>query len=224
MASALAQGENQANHANVSDTQHAESTRRSFRCTSRCDPNFAELRQQALLSVFAQAIRSANVRSALPGGRGAAAPFLRRPLLLAGEPCALPCRSAGQARSLARDARGLAARLALRMNRALRRKGTFWADRFHSRELLTTAEVRRALVYVLANHRKHLAGMRPGVDPFSSGIWFRDWRESSPRPLSVSISPGILDLKVPAVAPAQTWLLGSGWKRHGPIVRTKDLA
>jgi REP element-mobilizing transposase RayT len=178
------------------------------------------LRQQTLLSVFARAIRAANFRSARLGKNSAAAPFRVVHYSLQGNHVHLLVEAQDKL-SLSRGMQGLAASLALRMNRALRRRGAFWADRFHSRELMTTTGVRRALVYVLANHRKHVKRVRPGVDPFSSGFWFRDWKESSPRPLSVSISPGVLDPKMPAVAPAQTWLLGSGWKRHGAISFTE---
>jgi hypothetical protein len=116
---------------------------------------------------------------------------------------------------------GLAARLALRLNQALRRKGTFWADRYHCRELVNPLEVRRALVYVLANHRKHERALRPGIDPFSSGIWFRAWREARPLPLSLRLSAKVIDLRDPPVLPAQTWLLASGWKQHG-LVSVKE--
>lgn len=174
------------------------------------------LRQQVLLSVFARAIRAANVRSATRGGSGASSPFRVVHYSLQWNHVHFLVEARDKL-ALSRGMQGLAARLALRLNRALRRKGAFWADRFHSRELVTTRDVRRALVYVLANYRKHVEGARPGVDPFSSGVWFRDWKESSPRRLSVSLSPGVLEAKVPAVAPAQTWLLSSGWKRHGRI-------
>jgi hypothetical protein len=41
--------------------------------------------------------------------------------------------------------------------------------------------VRNALVYVLANSRKHAQRtLRAGVDPCSSGAWFDGWRGRSP--------------------------------------------
>ena len=172
------------------------------------------LRQQVLLGVFARAIRASNARSAKQGTAGAAFRVVHYSLqrnhvhLLV---------EADDKLALSRGMQGLAARLALQMNRALHRKGPFWADRFHARDLLTTGQVRRALVYVLANHRKHERSLRPGVDPFSSGIWFRDWHESPPLPLSARFSRQVVPLDQCPTAEARTWLLASGWKRHGLI-------
>lgn len=47
--------------------------------------------------------------------------------------------------------RGLTIRLARAINRALRRRGRVWGDRFHARALSTPRAVRHALVYVLMN-------------------------------------------------------------------------
>jgi hypothetical protein len=59
---------------------------------------------------------------------------------------------------LTRGLQGLAIRAAKSCNRALGRCGSFWADRYHSRSLATPREVRNALVYVLANVKKHVPG------------------------------------------------------------------
>src|SRR5258705_9512681 len=74
-----------------------------------------------------------------------------------------------------RGVRGLAIRVAKAVNRALRRHGRVWGDRYHARLLRTPREVRNALVYVLQNVRKHLRGAR-GLDPCSSARWFDGWR------------------------------------------------
>jgi hypothetical protein len=64
--------------------------------------------------------------------------------------------------------------------------------------------VRSALVYVLQNARHH--GLRLlGIDPCSSGPWFDGWRQGIVLAIG---SPG---------APARTWLLREGWRRHGLI-------
>jgi REP element-mobilizing transposase RayT len=124
---------------------------------------------------------------------------------------------AESAEALSRGMQGLAVRLAHRLNRALRRRGTFWADRFHSRRLSGAAEVRRVLVYVHANHRKHEPDLRAGVDPYSSGIWFTGWEELRPLPLSVDISKRTLDFERAPVARARTRLLRDAWRVHGRI-------
>jgi REP element-mobilizing transposase RayT len=52
---------------------------------------------------------------------------------------------------LARGVQGLAVRAAKAINRALRRHGGVWAERYHAHALKTPREVRNALVYVLNN-------------------------------------------------------------------------
>ena len=121
------------------------------------------------------------------------------------------------AQDLSRGMQGLAVRLAHRLNRVLRRRGTFWADRFHSRQLLNPAEVRRVLVYVHANHRKHQPALRAGIDPYSSGIWFTGWEENRPLPLSVAISKRTLDFERAPVVRARTRLLRDAWRLNGRI-------
>jgi putative transposase len=102
---------------------------------------------------------------------------------------------------------GLAVRLARGVNRATGRRGPVWADRYHARALRTPQEVRNALVYVLMNWKKH-DRWALGIDPCSSGRWFDGWK-------------GVLRViylgSSPPVAPAQTWLLRVGWRRHGRL-------
>jgi REP element-mobilizing transposase RayT len=119
--------------------------------------------------------------------------------------------------TLSRGMQGLAVRLAHRINRVLGRRGSFWADRFHSRELQTPGEVRRVLVYVHANYRKHEPELRVGIDPYSSGLWFSGFRESRPLPLSIGISKRTIDLERAPVAAARSWLLRTGWLQAGTI-------
>lgn len=106
---------------------------------------------------------------------------------------------------LRRGIQGLAIRVAKAINRTLGRRGRVWGDRHHSRELSTPREVRNALVYVLQNWRKHIAGAR-GADPRSSAAWFAGWRTP------IGVPPGR-----PPVAAPLTWLLRVGWRRRGLI-------
>jgi hypothetical protein len=113
--------------------------------------------------------------------------------------------------ALSRAMQGIAIRLAKRLNHRLERQGSVFADRYHARALRTPLEVRRALIYVLHNHRRHAGapGGRSGFDPLSTAPYFNGF------------VPGIV--RPPATAPpsampfvqAKTWLLRIGWRRHG---------
>ena len=91
-----------------------------------------------------------------------------------------------------------------------RGRGRVWADRYHRRDLTSARQVRNAIVYCLANYKKH-HGVGSGVrriDPCSSARWFTGWNavrehheEDGPRPSEV----------------AQTVLLGRAWQMHGLI-------
>lgn len=107
---------------------------------------------------------------------------------------------------LARAIQGLAIRVARAVNRALRRRGSVWGDRYHARMLRTPREVRNALVYVLANWRKHVPGAQ-GMDPRSSATCFSGWRTRPAR---------IICADAPVVG-TRTWLAAVGWRRRGLI-------
>ncbi len=114
--------------------------------------------------------------------------------------------------ALSRGLQGLAIRIAKALNRLWRRRGTVFADRYHDRILKTPREVRNALVYVLANGKKHAAEGREiqvpqAIDTFTSAPWFDGFRE----PLTVR---GIEAIVRP-VTDAHTWMLTIGWRRHG---------
>ncbi len=139
---------------------------------------------------------------------------------------------ARDARALSSGVRGLAIRIARYVNDLLMRRGRLWADRWHGRDLKSPREVRAALVYVLANFRKHARGPLPGgIDPCSSAAFFggfRGWNpEASGHPPFVGRAPPVfVDLEhrgrgadEPArpVVTAKTWLLRLGWRRSGLI-------
>jgi len=116
----------------------------------------------------------------------------------------LICEAAGKA-ALSRGMRGAAIRISLAVNRAMGRRGALWCGRYHARTLATPRMVRNALVYVLANVRKHLRAVA-GLDPCSSAPWFDGFRER--RTVTATWAP---------TAPPSTWLLRVGWRRHGLI-------
>jgi hypothetical protein len=116
--------------------------------------------------------------------------------------------------SLSRAMGGLAVRVARQLNRRLGRRGSVFSDRFHSRALRTPIEVRRALVYVLNNHRKHAhpGGRVPLFDPCSSAPYFDGFSTAVPAWFRHSSAT-----EDPPVVPARTWLLRVGWRRSGPL-------
>jgi len=120
---------------------------------------------------------------------------------------------AADADALTQGIRGLSVRLARCVNRFSRRKGRVFVDRYFARTLKTPPEVRHCLSYVLLNCRRHAAQhrrklMANWLDPCSSGRFFDGWRHRPGRTLSD---------QEPTVAPAGTWLLRQGWRRHGLI-------
>jgi putative transposase len=127
--------------------------------------------------------------------------------------------------ALSRGMQGLSVSIARRVNRLLGRRGRFWADRFHARALENPRSVRSALVYVLANFRKHATRRYPaGIDRFSSAPLFDGWRLTLRERTAVDqIAAQVFD-SGPVVAHARTWLARVGWRRHGPISLTEEPA
>ena len=109
--------------------------------------------------------------------------------------------------------KSISARLARAVNRVFGRSGPVLDGRYHSRVLRTPREVRNALAYVLLNVRKHFRqrrGIAPPVrlDEASTGRWFNGWKVRPRGPTA----PGD-----PEVSPPHSWLLTTGWRRHGLV-------
>ncbi len=136
--------------------------------------------------------------------------------------------------ALSSGLRGLAIRVARRVNQLLLRRGRFWADRWHGHVLKSPREVRNALVYVLKNRHKHAhkhanaSTMRvisdrpasvpsaPGkIDELSSARWFNGF--ANPIRIPTACRRG----EPPCVARANTWLLRIGWRRYGLICESE---
>nr|PZN13798.1 MAG: hypothetical protein DIU78_26860 [Pseudomonadota bacterium] len=124
-------------------------------------------------------------------------------------------------RTLSSGLRGFGIRVARNVNRLLFRKGKFWDERWHGRALTTPRSVRHALAYVLGNFRKHQPWDRAPVDPFSSAPHFEHFAELSGAPIHAAphLVPRVLALDAdnPPTARPGTWLLRTGWLRHGPL-------
>jgi REP element-mobilizing transposase RayT len=106
--------------------------------------------------------------------------------------------------------KSISARLARAAQRVFGWKGPVLDGRYHLRLLRTPREVRNALAYVLLNVRKHWRQRNEQTPPVrldeaSSGRWFDGWSREPPGPR---------DELEREVAPARTWLLTRGWRRH----------
>ena len=112
--------------------------------------------------------------------------------------------------ALGRGMKTLGTRLARAVHRVFGRSGGVLSDRYHLHVLRTPREVRNALRYVLLNAHKHPRRPSPDgrPDPASSGRWFEGWRGRGRVPEAGLDTP---------VAVARSWLLRSGWRRHGLI-------
>jgi putative transposase len=127
---------------------------------------------------------------------------------------------ASDKRALSAGIRSVSIRIARYVNDLLRRRGQLWADRWHGVELTSPRQMRNALVYVLANFRKHSRKrLSSGVDAFSSALRFDGWRgfargAALPRagpPIHSAMARHIV------VTESRTWLGASGWRRAGLI-------
>lgn len=130
-------------------------------------------------------------------------------------------------RELANGLRLLFSRIAFAVNHVARRHGSLFLERHHRRALTTPTEVRRAIVYILFNSRKHdmergayRASAFEGLDDRTSAPWFTGW---DPRNCP---SDGLLArcrqqqwTGPPPVHEPTTWLSEKGWKRAGGAIR-----
>jgi REP element-mobilizing transposase RayT len=115
---------------------------------------------------------------------------------------------------LSRGVQGFAGRIALRLNRALRRTGKVFATRFHARALTTPRDVRNTLRYVLLNRKHHDTTThfdRYWIDPYSSAPWFDGWAE----PIRGAYWKHELAAQPSPIQRAKTWLLATGWRKRG---------
>jgi putative transposase len=120
-------------------------------------------------------------------------------------------------RALIEGMRGFGVSLTRRINRLIFRRGRLVAERWHGHPLKSPRAVRRALVYVLANARKH--GERvAAIDPLSSAPYFDgflEFREGAPIGIYPKLVPRFVRSRpLPA---ARSWLLARGWLRSGLI-------
>ena len=121
---------------------------------------------------------------------------------------------ADAAERLARGIQGFAISAARRLNRRVNRTGRVFSDRYHSEAVRSPRHMRNVLCYVLQNARRHgerLDARFGGVDPFSSAWYFDGWADQTWRERVVASAHG------PPVVDGTSWLLTTGWRRHGLI-------
>jgi putative transposase len=132
---------------------------------------------------------------------------------------------AANMQALSRGMQGLSISIARRVNRLLGRRGRFWVDRFHARALESPRSMRNALVYVLANFRKHAARRYPaGIDRFSSAPLFDGWLLTLRQRTAIDRVAAEVFESPHLVARARTWLARVGWRRHGSISPAEEPA
>jgi REP element-mobilizing transposase RayT len=169
--------------------------------TQKLRPGLPGLRQRAEIEVIRAALQAGNER---PGFRVVAFSALNNHLHLG-----IEVRSTAE---LSRAMQGLAIRLAKALNKLWRRRGNVFLERFHARLAEGISAIRRVLVYVLNNARKHGVRLAPGVpDPYSSGPWFPYWRAQpgSPRPQRPAEPSPVAEIRDLGLVMA-TWGMGIG--------------
>ena len=102
--------------------------------------------------------------------------------------------------ALARGMQGLAIRVAKALNRRWRRSGKVFRERFFARAVKRASAMRRVVVYVLQNARRHGVRLERGrPDPYSSGAWYRFWHgrpkvRGDPAPVARSRHPTLAQI------------------------------
>jgi putative transposase len=183
------------------------SGREPIHVTLRVRPEVARLRRRDVFAV---------VRRAIAGSHGGGFRVCEFSVMSNHVHLLVEASSKG---ALSRGVKRLATRMAMRINRRLGRRGSVFADRYHSRLLRCPRQVRGCLIYVLQNLRHHAGGAGGlAFDAFSSAASFSGWAE--PLPHEARWMREALE-EPPATVPATTWLLASGWRRLG-LVRLEE--
>jgi putative transposase len=126
---------------------------------------------------------------------------------------------ADDAESLSRGMQRVASRIAMAVNALASRRGKFWRERYHRRDLTTPRQFRNARIYVVMNFRKHA---RPGdrmararvLDGMSSAKWIDDWKDET---FAAYVRGERARAGPRPTAMPRTWIARIGWKRHGLI-------
>jgi REP element-mobilizing transposase RayT len=182
--------------------------------TARVSKKTSTLRRRRIYTAVRRALTTVLARQSF---RIVHFSIQRTHLHLIAEADSQPALSIGMQGFLISAARRINAAIA-KATRA-RTRGTVFPDRYHERVLTKPKQCRNAIRYVLNNWRRHKED-REGlpstwtVDPFSSAVNFGGWKELAGSDQLFGTPPGYE--RLPTSSPA-TWLLTTGWTRHGPI-------
>ena len=112
-----------------------------------------------------------------------------------------------------------------KIRREPRRRGPVFSDRYHAEIITSPTQARNALMYLLANWRKH---GEDGVAPMSE--WKFDWFSSAPQfsHWTEYGEDGFLWRLPPTYEPlwvwrAQTWMLAEGWKKVSASISYREV-
>ena len=127
--------------------------------------------------------------------------------------------------ALSRGMQAFAIRVAKAINGFLGRRGQVFDDRYHAEVATNPRQTRNVVRYVILNARKHgehtlapLHWSATYVDPYSSARYFDGFtRDIGPPTTAIHNTETTGAADATPVAPAETWLLRVGWRRHGLI-------
>jgi len=165
-------------------TRHVPTSRRSPLCSSPC-----AWRHMSGIC----AARDASARSNVPSGKRATGSDSASSNSPSWGTICICWIEADSSEALSRGLKGLCVRLAKALNTVMqRRRGSVFADHYHSRVLGSPAEIVAALNYILTNAEHHYG--EEGIDRFSS----------------FSYAP---DQRARVLGKPRGWLLSAGWRR-----------
>jgi hypothetical protein len=111
-------------------------------------------------------------------------------------------------RGLSRGMQAFKISAARHLNRAAKRKGIVFPERYHENPITCPTQARNARAYVMLNWRRHGEdrGVSWQLDPYSSAISFKSWANGA-----FQVPTGYDPLPVHS---PRTWLLSQCWKKR----------
>ncbi len=174
----------------------------------RCVPSAPYLRSQRIVTVIAEQLRRAIARGIKVVHYSIQGDHLH--LLV----------EAADATKLARGMQWLFSRIAMEVNRVALRSGRLFRDRHFRQTLESPTQVRRALVYIVMNGRKHgaqqgrsLLPLYEWLDECSTAGFIDKWHPAD-QPTALALARARAGPCSPGAKPT-TWLARTGWWQRG---------